>query len=324
MPILQDLVQARPQEASPLDEAAKQGRAASGRGAGRRSSQTAIISKIVPILVPGCFPQMDPSEHAHATHRHHEGTARARQTVKDPVCHMDVDPASAAGSVEHDGRTYYFCSKHCAREVPGGPRSIHGRYQAAAAAPSLPTLDGDPTAGAASQTAARPVHAEPGPRSVIPARCTRRSSATGPGSCPICGMALEPMTVSADDDDDPELVDMSRRFWICLALTVPLLSALDGRDGPGSVVPGVLDGPDPGLDSVRPGGAGGLVGRPAVLRAGLGVARQPQSEYVHADRAGDRDGLCLQCGRRALPRDLSRLVPRPSWRGRRSISSRRR
>ena len=63
---------------------------------------------------------MDPSEHAHAAHRHHEGNAK-RQTVKDPVCHMDVDPAAAAGSVEHNGRTYYFCSKHCVQKFRAAP-----------------------------------------------------------------------------------------------------------------------------------------------------------------------------------------------------------
>ena len=95
----------------------------------------------------------------------------------------------------------------------------------------------------------------------------------GPGSCPICGMALEPMTVSADEDVDPELDDMSRRFWICLALTTPLLAPVHGRDGSGLVITRRPYGPAPGVDSIRPGGPRGLVGRHAVLRAGMGLGR---------------------------------------------------
>ena len=58
----------------------------------------------------------------------------------------------------------------------------------------------------------------------IPVRCTRRSARWGPGSCPICGMALEPEQVSLDDAPDPELADMTRRFWIALALTLPVFA----------------------------------------------------------------------------------------------------
>jgi Cu+-exporting ATPase len=163
---------------------------------------------------------MDQSDHAHATHRHHQENA-GRQTVKDPVCQMDVDPASAAGSVEHKGRTYYFCSTHCARKFQADP----DRFTAeplATSTPILPTLTVIEQPGAATQTRARPVQAEPGRVSYT---CPMHPEIVRdrPGSCPICGMALEPMSVGAEHDEDHELLDMSRRFWICLLLTVPLV-----------------------------------------------------------------------------------------------------
>ncbi len=134
---------------------------------------------------------------------------------------MDVDPAAAAGSVEHKGRTYYFCSTHCARKFQADP----DRFTAeplAASTPILPTLTVIEQPGAATQTRARPVQAEPGRVSYT---CPMHPEIVRdrPGSCPICGMALEPMSVGAEHDEDHELLDMSRRFWICLLLTVPLV-----------------------------------------------------------------------------------------------------
>ncbi len=92
-----------------------------------------------------------------------------------------------------------------------------------------------------------------------------------PGACPICGMALEPLTVSAADADvDPELVDMSRRFWISLALTVPLLLLSMAEMIPGLVLPGFLAGP--ALIWVQLALATPVVdlGRPAVLPSAAG------------------------------------------------------
>ena len=163
---------------------------------------------------------MHPSEHAHAPHRHHEGN-ESHLTVKDPVCNMDVIPASAAGSVEHDGRTFYFCSKHCVAKFQADP----DRFTAKADAPGarvLPSITVIQPPGGSEQTRARPV-----PPGASPAKYTcpmhPEIVRDGPGSCPICGMALEPLTVSGDGDDDHELVDMSRRFWLSVILTVPLV-----------------------------------------------------------------------------------------------------
>ena len=125
----------------------------------------------------------------------------------DPVCGMSVDLATAAAKVEHDGRTYYFCNPSCARKFEADPRRyLHDgpKEPMASATPVLP-----PPAGTKVEYTC-PMHPE-----VVSDR---------PGPCPKCGMALEPRTVLADEGPNPELVDMTRRFWVGLALTLPLLA----------------------------------------------------------------------------------------------------
>jgi Cu+-exporting ATPase len=163
---------------------------------------------------------MDPSEHGHPGHQHHEGT-ESEQVVKDPVCHMDVNPATAADSVEHAGRTYHFCSKHCALKFRADPDRFTGGPDTGSPR-MLPTLTVIQPPSEASQLGPQPIHHDPGRVSYT---CPMHPEIVrdGPGSCPICGMALEAMTFSADDDEDHELLDMTRRFWISVILTAPLV-----------------------------------------------------------------------------------------------------
>jgi Cu+-exporting ATPase len=129
---------------------------------------------------------------------HHAGVVAA----KDPVCGMDVVPAAApGGSAEYAGTRYWFCSPSCREKFVAEPN----RYVGAPAAARAATDDRLYTC---------PMH----PQIVR----------DEPGSCPICGMALEPMTATADEGPDPELVDMTRRFWIGLVLTLPLLAFVMG------------------------------------------------------------------------------------------------
>jgi Cu+-exporting ATPase len=126
-------------------------------------------------------------------------------TVIDPVCGMDVTPGDAAGgSAEHAGTTYWFCNPGCRERFMVDPaRYLH------------------PSAASASTSAndtrlyTCPMHPE-----------VRR---VGPGSCPKCGMALEPLEVTADEGPSHELADMTRRFWVSLALTVPVLTLAMGE-----------------------------------------------------------------------------------------------
>ena len=116
----------------------------------------------------------------------------------DPVCGMTVDPADAVGHVDHGDHTYYFCSQSCLDRFRANPREFIGQ----AAKPA-----GRAAADAGEYTC--PMHPQ--------------IRQMGPSSCPICGMALEPVTVTLDEQPNEELVEMSRRFWVSLALTVPLL-----------------------------------------------------------------------------------------------------
>jgi len=128
--------------------------------------------------------------------------------VKDPVCGMTVDPATAQHSHEHAGETYWFCASRCAERFRADPEHyLQGRHlEAQADAPpgTLYTCPMDP-----------------------------EIVQEGPGTCPICGMALEPMGVPAVDTPNPELIDMSRRFRVAAILTVPLLFLVMGEMLPG-------------------------------------------------------------------------------------------
>ncbi len=113
-----------------------------------------------------------------------------------------------------------------------------------------------------------------------------------PGACPKCGMALEPMSVTEDEEEDPELRNMTRRLWISLALTVPVLFlAMGGHVG---IPLGPMDRGAPGaLARTGTGNTHRVVGRVAVLRSRVEIGRNVEPEHVHADRAWHRRGLGL-------------------------------
>jgi len=136
--------------------------------------------------------------------------------AKDPVCGMQVAEDRAAATVQHDGATFYFCSSRC-----------HDRFVADPAA-FVTTGAGDQ-----GQDAARPAPAAP-PGAIYTCPMHPEVRQDHPGDCPICGMALEPVTVSAEPEDNPELRDMTRRFWVAAVLTIPtVILAMGG------LIPGV-------------------------------------------------------------------------------------
>jgi P-type Cu+ transporter len=114
----------------------------------------------------------------------------------DPVCGMTVDPQTAKYSSDYKGHLYYFCSAGCKTKFTGNPTNY---LEVVARTP-------EPVIAGAIYTC--PMH--PQIRQI------------GPGSCPICGMALEPQTVTADSGPNHELIDMTRRFWIGLVFTIPV------------------------------------------------------------------------------------------------------
>ncbi|WP_160121644.1 heavy metal translocating P-type ATPase [Rhodovarius lipocyclicus] len=132
--------------------------------------------------------------HGHGGHHHHAGA----DAVKDPVCGMTVDPATATHHQEHAGQRYFFCSSGCQAKFKAEPGRYLGR--------GVTSLRAEAVAPGAVYTC--PMH----PQIRQP----------GPGSCPICGMALEPVIASAEAPPNPELVDFTRRFWIGLVLALPV------------------------------------------------------------------------------------------------------
>ncbi|MBV8519233.1 MAG: heavy metal translocating P-type ATPase [Acidobacteria bacterium] len=143
-------------------------------------------------------------------------------STRDPVCGMTVDPARAAGSSEYDGQTFYFCSRGCKQKFDANPAA----YLAAKPAPAPTPAPATPPAPAHAGDWTCPMHPE-----VV---------RDAPGSCPICGMALEPRTITADADPNPELRDMNRRFWVCAVLTVPLVAFAMLRDVPNVLPEGLV------------------------------------------------------------------------------------
>lgn len=134
--------------------------------------------------------------HDHAHHGHGHDHAHTTDTVIDPVCGMRVDPATTAYHAEHAGHAYHFCSAACRNKfVADPPRWLAPKREPEAAVPG------------AQYTC--PMHPE-----IV---------RDGPGTCPICGMALEPMMPSLDDGENPELTDFRRRFWWTLPLSVATL-----------------------------------------------------------------------------------------------------
>jgi Cu+-exporting ATPase len=134
--------------------------------------------------------------HDHGHHHHHAGADHEK--VLDPVCGMTVDPNTSKHRFDHRGMTYHFCSAGCRTKFASTPQQYLGKSKALPAA--------DVPEGTVYTC---PMHPE-----------VRQ---IGPGACPICGMALEPELVSLDDAPNPELADMSRRFWIGLLLALPVI-----------------------------------------------------------------------------------------------------
>jgi Cu+-exporting ATPase len=137
---------------------------------------------------------------------------------KDPVCGMMVAPEKAAGKVEHAGKTYYFCSKGCAERFSREPE----RFLVPLGAEGMGHSPAPEEHGAAqhSATAARVADEKK-----VRYTCSMHPQIIqfGPGSCPICGMALEPMDVFAEVEADPEYDSMRLRFWVSAALSLPVL-----------------------------------------------------------------------------------------------------
>ncbi|MDE3110969.1 MAG: YHS domain-containing protein, partial [Acidobacteriota bacterium] len=162
--------------------------------------------------------------------------------MKDLICGMEVNPETARAKAEFDGHSYYFCSSNCEQKFRADPAKYVSNV--IVAPPTDPSMKQEPKPSATQYTC--PMHPEvvqqkPGncPKcgmALEPVTFMTSASKTeyvcpmhpqivrdAPGSCPICGMALEPRTVTAEEEKNPELVEMTRRFWVDTVLTIPVL-----------------------------------------------------------------------------------------------------
>ena len=141
----------------------------------------------------------DTAEVAPCCHGAASAVPKQEDAVIDPVCGMTVDPFAGKPSFDHGGETYYFCSSHCHTKFSGDPdHYLSGAHLVA---------DADVPAGTMYTCSMCPEIVQ-----------------EGPGACPICGMALEPMGVPVDDGPNPELVDFTRRLWIAAPFAIALLA----------------------------------------------------------------------------------------------------
>src|SRR6185437_4054104 len=151
-------------------------------------------------------------------HKHHLPTALAEATsplTKDPVCGMSVDPTTAKHRAEHDGKTVFFCSGRCREKFIAEP----ARYLAESTqAPASVVHEHAHHAAAALSPRAAPAGA------IYTCPMHPQIRQDHPGNCPICGMALEPEVATEATGPSAELVDMTRRFWVALALSIPVFA----------------------------------------------------------------------------------------------------
>src|SRR5579871_3415046 len=178
--------------------------------------------------------EQGPAESSHNGHRgcdHHAGKDHAKpagasccggkhenaddqqaEVAIDPVCGMKVKRETAKHRFEYQGTEYLFCSARCRERFAADPVSFLDKPRQAAPSAEA-TRKQEPVAAGAIYTCPM----DPEVRQI------------GPGTCPICGMALEPEQVSLDQGPDPELLDMIRRFWVALPLTLPVFALEMGR-----------------------------------------------------------------------------------------------
>lgn len=156
----------------------------------------------------------------------------------DPVCGMTVDPASAAGSHQHEGKTYYFCNPSCLERFKAEPTKFLGDAKASESlaagsdqveyvCPMDPEIHqrgpgSCPKCGMALEPA---MYTLPSAHTEYTCPMHPEIVRSEPGACPICGMALEPREITGEEVNH-ELIDMTRRFWVSLAFTAPLLALM--------------------------------------------------------------------------------------------------
>ena len=188
---------------------------------------------------------------------HHDSTEKAEQgchhqqitEIKDPVCGMTVDPDKAINT-EHAGQTFYFCCNGCRDKFLSDPQTYAAGDKPATVldqgpglyiCPMCPGIESDhpaacPKCGMALERSGPPLL-----QTKTQYTCPMHPEIVRdePGDCPICGMALEPVSVTVEEEENPELLDMTRRFWVSVVLTLPLVIIAMGELIPGQPLEGL-------------------------------------------------------------------------------------
>ncbi|MCS3731005.1 heavy metal translocating P-type ATPase [Bradyrhizobium betae] len=178
-------------------EKANSGNGKKDSGCGCSSKATTVPT--APTGKSGCCGggSHDHSDH-HGDDAHGDPAVVGHSTVVDPVCGMTVDPTTSKHRYDYHGKTYHFCSEGCRTKFAATPEQYLDKSKA-------------PVAAAVPEGTIYTCPMHPEIRQI------------GPGHCPICGMALEPEVATLDAPPNPELADMTRRFWVGLALALPVV-----------------------------------------------------------------------------------------------------
>jgi len=166
---------------------------------------------------------MDDKQVFPAAGEHHHPHSEGERSMKDPVCGMTVNPTTATYRDEYEGQQYFFCSRRCLEKFRAEPAKYLSRKSESLKV-AIPQAPSPQSSAPSSYTC--PMHPE----------VVREE----PGVCPICGMALELRAVTAEEETNPELVDMTHRFWISLVLTLPVLVLAMSEMLPGQPVQHML------------------------------------------------------------------------------------
>ena len=166
----------------------------------------------------------------------------ALEEVVDPVCGMTISPEDAAGHIEHKAQTYYFCTESCLEQFRANPGRFVGSPDLKVGPTNLdlkvgPTISGATISDVATSSLDSVQRASVSAATDLDAEYTcpmhPEVRQKGPGACPICGMALEPVAVTLEEQPNEELLDMTRRFKWSLVLTVPILAFMVAEFLPG-------------------------------------------------------------------------------------------
>ena len=268
-------------------------------------------------------------------------TEGSRKSVEvDPVCGMTVDPAAAKHRAEHAGRELYFCSPGCREKFLGDPEKyvprqttdpVCGMTVDPASAKHLAVVGGqthyfccegckskfvaDPSAflekdSAGERTRRDKADAAVSEDAIYTCPMDPEVRQVGPGTCPKCGMALEPAVVTADAAENPEMVDMTRRLWIGAALTLPIFVIAMSE-----MVPGLE-----WLERLRATRRDGLawlqflLASPVVLWCGLPFFQRGWTSIRTARPISSQRTRCLEMFRCCAGRATSRSRRRSTWR----------